>query len=143
MTDAEIGMARIAELRARAGQRVAVLIPCFNEEANVSPLVSRLLAVFERRKIAGEIVLVNDCSTDATGRVIEGLASRHPEVVGIHHPANRGLSASWDTGLEAANGTRQPSKDRVASSVLGATSVDHDRAAAGARQKVMTVARQR
>ena len=98
-------MAQGSERTAPDRVELSVIAPCFNEEANVSPLVSRLLAVFERRKIAGEIVLVNDCSTDATGRVIEGLASRHPEVVGIHHPANRGLSASWDTGLEAANGT--------------------------------------
>ncbi len=70
----------------------------------MSPLVSRLLAVFERRKIGGEIILVNDGSTDATGRIIDSLASRHPEVVAIHHPENRGLSGSWDTGLEAGNG---------------------------------------
>lgn len=84
---------------------LSVIAPCFNEEANVSPLVSRLVAVFQRRKIAGEIVLVNDCSTDATGRVIDSLAARHPEVVAIHHPENRGLSAAWDTGLGAAHGT--------------------------------------
>jgi phenylacetate-CoA ligase len=84
---------------------LSVIAPCFNEEANVSPLVSRLLAVFERRKIAGEIVLVNDSSTDATGRLIDDLASRHSAVVAIHHPDNRGLSAAWDTGLAAARGT--------------------------------------
>jgi phenylacetate-CoA ligase len=84
---------------------LSVVAPCFNEEANVVPLVARLLAVFDRRQIAGEIVLVNDCSTDATGRVIDDLAGRHPEVVTIHHLRNRGLAASWNTGLEAANGT--------------------------------------
>lgn len=91
--------------RALTAIDLSVIAPCFNEEANVPPLVSRLLAVFDRRRIAGEIVLVNDCSTDATGRVIDSLAAQHPEVVAIHHPRNRGLSAGWNTGLEAANGT--------------------------------------
>lgn len=84
---------------------LSVIAPCFNEEGNVTPLVSRLLAVFERRTIAGEVVLVNDCSTDATGRIIDDLAAKHPEVRVVHHPENRGLAAAWNTGLAAATGT--------------------------------------
>jgi phenylacetate-CoA ligase len=84
---------------------LSVIAPCFNEEPNVSLLTSRLLAVFERRQIAGEIVLVDDCSTDGTGPLIDDLAVRHPEVVAIHHQQNQGLSASWDSGLLGAHGT--------------------------------------
>ena len=84
---------------------LSVIAPCFNEEENVPLLVSRLLAVFDRRHIAGEIVLVNDASTDATGPLIDSLARRHHEVVAVHHEKNRGLSAGWDTGLAASNGT--------------------------------------
>jgi len=84
---------------------LSVIAPCFNEAENVPPLVARLLAVFERRGIAGEVVLVNDCSTDETGEIIDRLALAHPEVVAIHHPENRGLSAAWNTGLASANGT--------------------------------------
>jgi phenylacetate-CoA ligase len=96
--------------RSDAGQQarqveLSVIAPCYNEEGNVVPLVSRLLAVFERRKIAGEIVLVNDCSTDATGRILDQLAAAHPEVRVVHHTQNRGLAAGWHTGLDAAVGT--------------------------------------
>ena len=59
---------------------LSVIAPCFNEAGNVTRLVSRLLAVFERRQIAGEVVLVNDGSTDATGRILDELALAHPEV---------------------------------------------------------------
>lgn len=83
---------------------LSVIVPCFNEEESVPLLVSRLLAVFDRRNIAGEIVLVNDASTDATGAIINSLARGHQEVVAVHHGTNRGLSAGWDTGLEASNG---------------------------------------
>src|SRR3954464_2019732 len=67
----------------REGMRkidLSVIAPCFNEQENVSLLVSRLLAVFDRRLIAGEIVLVNDASTDATGPLIDSLVQRHREV---------------------------------------------------------------
>ena len=84
---------------------LSVIAPCFNEAGNLGPLVSRLLAVFERRQIAGEVVLVNDGSTDATGRILDELAVVHPEVRVVHHPQNRGLAAGWHTGLAAAVGT--------------------------------------
>jgi phenylacetate-CoA ligase len=101
------GIGRSPETHCEAPEQIelSVMAPCFNEEENVTPLVTRLLAVFERRKIAGEIVLVNDCSTDTTGPIIDSLAARHPVVVAIHHPENRGLSAAWNTGLAAARGT--------------------------------------
>jgi phenylacetate-CoA ligase len=86
-------------------RQLSVIAPCFNEEANVGALVSRLLAVFDRWKLAGEVVLVNDCSTDETGRIIDALAAQHSEVVAIHHRHNRGLAAGWQTGLDAASGT--------------------------------------
>jgi phenylacetate-CoA ligase len=86
-------------------RQLSVIAPCFNEEANVVALVSRLLAVFDRWKLAGEVVLVNDCSTDATGRIIDTLAAQHSEVIAIHHRHNRGLAAGWQTGLDAASGT--------------------------------------
>jgi glycosyltransferase involved in cell wall biosynthesis len=94
----------MADQPLRSGIDLSVVAPCFNEEANVPLLVARLLAVFDRRRIAGEIVLVNDCSTDATGRVVDSLAANHPEVIAIHHPRNRGLAAGWNTGLAAARG---------------------------------------
>jgi phenylacetate-CoA ligase len=83
---------------------LSVIAPCFNEEGNIPQLVSRLLSVFERRSIDGEIVLVDDGSMDGTGPMIDALASRHPCVMAVHHPKNRGLAAAWDTGLEHARG---------------------------------------
>src|SRR5262245_57742448 len=83
---------------------LSVIAPCFNEEDNLPLLVSRLLKVCERRKIAVEIVLVDDGSTDGTAGIIDDLALRHPQVVGIHHGKNKGLAAGWDTGLAASSG---------------------------------------
>ena len=84
---------------------LSVVVPCYNEAGNLPELVARLLTVFEKRKVRGEIVLVNDGSKDDTGAVIDGLSKAHPEVVPVHHERNRGLAAGWDSGVAKATGT--------------------------------------
>lgn len=83
---------------------LSVIAPCYNEEGNLHELVSRLKAVFALKRIHGEIVLVNDCSTDRTGALIDGLAAHDASIVACHHPVNRGLAAGWATGLAASRG---------------------------------------
>ncbi len=83
---------------------LSVVVPCYNEAGNLPELVARLRAVFDRRGIGGEVVLVNDGSRDATGSVIDALAAQHPEVVAVHHAQNRGIAAAWQSGLERARG---------------------------------------
>jgi phenylacetate-CoA ligase len=83
---------------------LSVVVPCYDEAGNLPELVARLRAVFERRRINGEIVLVNDGSRDATGAVIDALAGQHPDVLALHHPRNQGIAAAWQSGLERARG---------------------------------------
>jgi phenylacetate-CoA ligase len=84
--------------------QLSVVAPCFNEAQNLRELVERLNQTFQRKRIAGEIVLVNDGSRDATGSVIDELARLNPNVVPVHHPVNRGIEAAWRSGLQAASG---------------------------------------
>jgi phenylacetate-CoA ligase len=83
---------------------LSVVAPCFNEAQNLPELVDRLTRTFQRKDIAGEIVLVNDGSRDATGSVIDELARQNPRVVPVHHATNRGIEAAWRSGLQAARG---------------------------------------
>jgi phenylacetate-CoA ligase len=83
---------------------VSVLVPCFNEEGNLPELVERTERVFARRRISGEIVLVNDGSIDGTAAQIEALAARFPNVVAVHHPTNRGISAAWRSAFDRSRG---------------------------------------
>jgi phenylacetate-CoA ligase len=83
---------------------LSVIVPCYNEEDNLPELVERTERVFERRRIRGEIVLVNDGSRDGTAAQIEALAERHPCVVGVHHPTNLGIPAGWKSGFERSRG---------------------------------------
>jgi phenylacetate-CoA ligase len=82
---------------------LSVIVPCYNEEANLAELVARFLAIFDLFRVHVEIVLVDDCSKDGTRAVIEALAKRHPEiVVPVFHTENRGISGGWRSGLATA-----------------------------------------
>ncbi len=83
---------------------LSVIVPCLNEEANVPELAARLGEVFRVGKLEGELVLVDDGSTDGTWAAIERAAASMPYVVGRRHAQNRGISAAWKTGVAAARG---------------------------------------
>jgi glycosyltransferase involved in cell wall biosynthesis len=83
---------------------LSIVVPCFNEESNLDELIDRLRRTFDSAKIRGEIVLVDDGSSDGTWPAIERLASAFPAIVGQHHPRNRGIERGWGTGVSSATG---------------------------------------
>ncbi len=83
---------------------LSVVAPCYNEEGNVRELSERLLRVFERKSIRGQVVLVNDASTDGTARAIDALSAEFPDVKAIHHAQNQGIEGGWRTGTAEADG---------------------------------------
>lgn len=83
---------------------LSVLIPFYNEEGNVFPLLEEI-----HEALAGidfEIVCVNDCSGDATGAELAEAAARWPGTVSVlTHQARAGKSAALFTGLKRVRGT--------------------------------------
>lgn len=84
---------------------VSVISSCLNESRNVVELTERLEAVFAKENIRGEIVLVDDGSTDDTSKLMQELAGRFPNVKIIIHSQNRGIVKGWQSGLKVACGT--------------------------------------
>jgi phenylacetate-CoA ligase len=84
---------------------LSVIAPCLNEELNVPRLVERTLAVFDDMPVRGELVLVDDGSTDGTWRAISTAMASDPERVrGVRHETNRGIVGGWKSGLDVASG---------------------------------------
>src|SRR5713101_6820263 len=65
MSKADLIMARAEKLRPRTGRRVAVLVPCFNEEAAIAKVVADFRAVLP----AAAIYVYDNNSTDRTVEV--------------------------------------------------------------------------
>lgn len=89
----------------QAELRISVIAPCFNEEFNIPALVERVLGVLDRGNVPGELILVDDGSSDGTRRAIEEHEQKFPgRVVGRFHARNGGIAAGWKTGTAAARG---------------------------------------
>jgi dolichol-phosphate mannosyltransferase len=83
------------------------VVPCFNEEAGLSELHSRLSrACSDAVGDDYEIVLIDDGSTDGTWRIIRKLAERDAHVVGVTLSRNHGHQLALTAGLSVCRGDR-------------------------------------
>jgi len=79
--------------------KVAIIVPCWNEETTVAGTVESLLALdYPTDKLS--IILVNDGSTDATPAVLDRYAS-HPQITALHK-ANGGKYTAMNLGVKHA-----------------------------------------
>ena len=85
----------------KQGMRVSVVIPAYNEAGNIGRLVAETLAEVPAETL-GEIVVVDDCSDDATGAEVKAFAARHANIRYLRHGKRAGQSAGLRTGILAA-----------------------------------------
>lgn len=79
---------------------LSIVIPCYNESANILELVKKVLESPVENK---EIIVVDDCSTDGTREVLE--RDIKPLVAKVvYHEKNAGKGAALRTGFQHATG---------------------------------------
>jgi glycosyltransferase involved in cell wall biosynthesis len=83
---------------------VSVFIPAHNEAGNVTPLMESIAGCFAEHKIAGEVILVDDGSTDGTRAEALVCAERFPFLKVVSHRRNLGLTAAMKTGFRHCQG---------------------------------------
>ena len=79
-------------------ERALVVIPTYNEAANLPQLVPQVLAQDSRL----EVLVVDDASPDGTGQLAEGLAQREPRVHVLHREGKLGLGTAYIVGFRWA-----------------------------------------
>ena len=83
---------------------VSIVIPCHNEEENISRTLDGLFKVIENHRYTFEIIAVDDGSKDGTWEVIRRYANTHPEVRGVNLMTNFGQSCAYMAGFDIAAG---------------------------------------
>lgn len=83
---------------------LSVVIPVYNEEENVEPLVQEIKAAVDPLEKRYEIVLVDDGSQDQTFAVLRRLHQRYPCLRVIRLKRNFGQTAALAAGLAHADG---------------------------------------
>jgi len=84
--------------------RTSVVVPVYNEAANLPVLYERLAETLNAMGHEWELVLVNDCSRDDSWEVIRKLHDKDPRVKGLSLSRNFGQQPAIAAGLHHATG---------------------------------------
>lgn len=86
--------------------QISVFIPARNEAGNITPLFDKIAQAFTALNVTGEIVCVDDGSTDATWDEAQACAARYPKefVRLFRHRKSLGLTEAMRTGFRHCRG---------------------------------------
>ncbi len=87
-----------------AAPELTVVVPMYNEAANLSPLVARLTPVLERCVASYEIVFVDDGSSDDTLLALRQAHLSDPRLRAVSFSRNFGKEIAIAAGLDHARG---------------------------------------
>ena len=83
---------------------ISIIVPVFDEEANILPLVREVAKALDKEPRAFELVFVDDASRDQTWDRIHEAHRLDPRVRGLRHARNSGQSAALWTGIQFTSG---------------------------------------
>lgn len=83
---------------------LTVVVPVYNEQQNIVPLFTEIRNSLEPLNKEWDVLFVDDGSTDASLDVIKRLAEDSPHIAYLSFTANKGQSAAFAAGFQAARG---------------------------------------
>src|SRR3989338_11101949 len=83
---------------------VSILVPVFNEEANLPELLERLLKTARGTGKSFEIILIDDGSSDGSVKIIKDATKGNPELKLIRFNRNYGQHSALFAGFAEAQG---------------------------------------
>ena len=83
------------------GEKISVIVPVYNVEAYLERCVESIL---QQTYAYFELILINDGSTDFSGKICDHLASQY-ENIKVYHIENAGVSNARNMGIQLATGS--------------------------------------
>ena len=83
---------------------ISVFIPARNEASNITPLFDKIARAFQSLNVPGEIIFVDDGSTDATWNEATTATQRYPFARLFRHRKSLGLTEAMRTGFPKCRG---------------------------------------
>ncbi len=81
---------------------ITVLIPAYNEEKNLANATAGVMSALADYQDEYEVIILNACSQDQTGRVADELAAANPRIRVIQQTEWAGLGSNYMAGVRAA-----------------------------------------
>jgi len=82
---------------------LSVFFPCYDEAENIERVVGKATEVLDRLVGDWQIIIVDDGSADATGKIADRLAAGDERISAVHHERNRGYGVALRSGFAAAS----------------------------------------
>jgi glycosyltransferase involved in cell wall biosynthesis len=85
---------------------LSILVPCYNEERLIGAMLEKLAATSPGPDIKKEIIIIDDASTDNSGRLIEDFiaAHKHLHIKYVRHETNKGKGSAIHTASAHISG---------------------------------------
>ena len=84
--------------------KLSVVIPAYNEEENLVPLIDELYPIIKKTGKEFEIIIIDDASTDNTLKILHSIKEKYPELKIISFEKNCGQTSAFDAGFKSAKG---------------------------------------
>lgn len=89
----------------RQKKQLSIVGPAMNEAGNLKEYVERCMLAFNSLNVEGEIIIVDDGSTDDTPAVLQSLVDANPTtLIGVKHRKNLGLTPAFQTAFHHSSG---------------------------------------
>ena len=82
-------------------KKISIIVPAYNTATYLSKCVD---SIIEQSYSNKEIILVDDGSTDESGKICDGYAEKYPQMIRVFHQKNTGSSGARNKGIEMSTG---------------------------------------
>jgi glycosyltransferase involved in cell wall biosynthesis len=86
--------------------KLSIIIPAYNEAATIHRILDKVRDAKLINQLEKEVIIVNDCSKDDTGKAIASYQNNNPDlpISYYEHEVNKGKGAALHTGIASATG---------------------------------------
>ena len=87
-------------------ETLSIVVPAYNEAPTIGRLLEKVIAAALPDAVGKQLIIVDDCSTDGTFRVLSEFKAQYPDsdIIVLQHDKNQGKGAALHTGISAATG---------------------------------------
>lgn len=82
---------------------ISVIVPAYNEEKSLEGAVRIVTGVVSKVTNDYEILIINDGSTDSTGKIASHIAKTNKKVKVLHHKKNEGFGITFRDGINISS----------------------------------------
>lgn len=84
---------------------LTIIIPALNEEKNIISIIDDTISTFKELDVKGEIIVINDGSTDSTPLLVTNKIEENPDMIRmITHDSPKGIGVSFWDGVDSSYG---------------------------------------